>query len=293
MNVHETTLAVRKAKVLEFPGAPQPGSRLLVPKAHGSWALWLLPLFSGSVVGYVSTRDAALAPALWFLLLATAAFLIHQPLESLLGVSVLKVRSLREQRIAVFWVMGMTVVAAFGVFEVVRAQRTLVFAFGVVAGTCFTLSAVFSRRRVLRVPRQIVGALGLSATAAGSYYVITGRIDRTALLLWLAAWLFALGQIEYVQLRLHTANINSRRGRANAAWKVFSLHFILLTVAIVAAAAGLVPALCSVVFFPATIRLLAWVAGPRHPLRLHVLGFTELFQSVVFNALLTAAFLLH
>ena len=287
------TAPARKANVVEFPRIAPPHNRVLVPREHGSWALWLLPLLSGGIVGYFSAPGRTAAPILWFILVATAAFLIHQPLESLLGVSVLKLRSLREQQIAVFWVMGLTIIAAVGAFELVRLQRILVFVFALVGLGCFALGALFGKARSLRVPKQVVGALGLSATAAGAYYVTTGRIDRTALVLWLAAWVFAAGQIEYVQLRLRTAFVRSPSGKAIAGWRVGFLHLTLLAAAIISAATGLVPALFGLVFLPGTIRLFVWMATPPRPLRLYVVGFSELLQSVAFNALLTAAFLLR
>jgi hypothetical protein len=287
------TAPARKANVVEFPRVAPAHNRVLVPREHGSWALWLLPLISGGIVGYASSPEHAVAPILWFVLVAAAAFLIHQPLESLLGVSVLKLRSLREQRIAIFWVIGLTMVAAMGALELVRLHRILVFVFALVGLGCFALGALFGKTRSLRIAKQVVGALGLSATAAGAYYVTAGRIDRTALVLWLAAWFFAASQIEYVQLRLRTAFVLSPSAKAIAGWRVGFLHLTLLAAAIISATTGLVPTLLSLVFVPATIRLFIWMATSPRPLRLYVLGFSELFQSVVFNTLLTAAFLLR
>jgi hypothetical protein len=287
------TAPAKKANVVEFPRVVEAHNRVLVPREHGSWALWLLPLISGGIVGYASSPDHAVAPILWFVLVAAAAFLIHQPLESLLGVSVLKLRSLREQRIAVFWVMGLTMAAAVGVIELLRLQRGPVFVFALVGLGCFALGALFGKTRSLRVAKQVIGALGLSATAAGAYYVTAGRINRTALVLWLAAWFFATSQIEYVQLRLRTAFVRSSSAKAIAGWRVGLLHLTLLAAAITSAATGIVPTLFSLVFIPATIRLYVWMSTSPRPLKLYVLGFSELFQSVVFNTLLTAAFLLR
>ena len=280
------------AKVLEFPPGAQSKSRFLLPREHGSWALWLLPLISGGIVGYVATPAGAVAPSLWLLLVAFSAFMLRQPLEALLGISVFRLRSLEEQRIAVYWVMGLTVVATLGILELLLLQRSLILVLGLAALLCFGLSALCRQRRALRIPKQIIGALGLSVTGAGAYYVTAGHIDRTALLLWLGAWLFAVSQIEYVQLRLRTANIKSRLGKAAAGWKVAVLHLALLGAGIVAAIIGL-PTALAVAFVPATARMFTWMFRPLRPLKLYVLGFSELFQSVAFNALLTAAFLVR
>jgi YwiC-like protein len=282
--------AREKAKILRFPDLTPNEKRLLLPREHGSWALWLLPLMSGGVVGFAGAAHAATAPALWFSLVAIAAFLIHQPLESLLGVSVVRVRSVEEQRVAVFWVMGLTAVTVLGVFELLRLRRELVLLFGVAAVACFALAAVCGRVRALRIPKQLVGSLGLTSTVAGAYYGTTGRVDRTALVLWLVFWLFAAAQIEYVQLRLRTANARSRREKVKAGWRVCLLHLLLPAGATAAAAALNAPRMIAWAFVPAVIRIFAWMFGRARPLKLYVLGFSELAQNIIFAALLTAAF---
>ncbi len=289
----EITTTAAKAKILRFPSVTPNEKRLLIPREHGSWALWILPLISGGMVGFAGAPRTATAPALWFCLVASAAFLIHQPLESLLGVSVFKLRSLREQRTAVFWVMGLTVMVVLGAIALLQLQRGLVLVFGLAALGCFALAALFGRARSLRIAKQLIGALGLTSTAAGAYYVTTGRVDRTALELWLACWLFAAGQIEYVQLRLRTAYARSRRDKVKSGWQVCFLHLLLPAAAITAVAALQLPRLAALVFVPAVIRIFVWMFGPIRPLKLYVLGFSELFQNMIFAALLTAAFLVR
>ncbi|HKV91330.1 MAG TPA: YwiC-like family protein [Candidatus Angelobacter sp.] len=294
MNAQETAVPLPESpKVLRFPEPSQSDLRLVVPREHGAWALWLLPLISGGIAGYFSAPRSAVAPALWFSLVAVCAFLVHQPLETLLDVSVLRLRSLHEQRVAVFWVMGLTAMASLGVLELLRLHRGLIFVFAGMALSSFALGALFGRTRSLRVSKQHVGALGLTSTAAGAYYVTTGRIDGTALLLWLATWLFASSQIEYVQLRLHTANVNSRLRKIKAGWKVCFLHLLLLGAAISIQAVTKTAPLFNLLFVPAAVRLVVWMLRPARPLRLYLLGMSELFQSILFNALLTGAFLMH
>jgi hypothetical protein len=294
MNVRGKAIALHESpKVLRFPEQSKSDLRLVLPREHGSWALWLLPLISGGIVGYYSAPHSALAPVLWFSLVAICAFLIHQPLEGLLGVSVVRLRSLHERRIAVFWVMALTALGMLGILELVRLHRALIFVFAAAALACFALGALFGRTRSLRVSKQHVGALGLTLTAAGAYYITTGRIDNTAFLLWLAAWLFASSQIEYVQLRIRTANAKSRLQKIEAGWKICFLHLLLLgTVTSVQAATEASP-LVALLFVPAALRLAVWMLRPARPLRLYVLGVSELCQSVLFNVLLAAAFLVH
>jgi YwiC-like protein len=294
MHVHgQIAASARSAKVLEFSRMAQPTSSLLVPREHGSWGLWLLPLISGAVVGCVFDPHAALAPVLWFGLAAASAFLIYQPLESLLGLSLVKTRSERQQRTALIWIIVLMITAVCSVLELLHLQRFLVLLIGVVASGCFGMRSLLGRSRRVRVLKQLIGALGLSSTAAGAYYAATGRMDRTALLLWLASWLFAVGQIEYVQLRLRSAQVRSRRQKALNSLPVSVFHLLVLGIAIAAGMAHAAPLLLGLTFIPAVIRLAVWIIRSWRPLGVHILGISELAQGIVFNGLLIAALLVQ
>jgi hypothetical protein len=169
--------------------------------------------------------------------------------------------------------------------------RGLVLVFGLTALGCFALAALFGRMHALRGPRQLIGALGLTSTAAGAYFVTTGSVDRKALALWLACWLFAVGQIEYVQLRLRMAHARSQRDKLKAGWPVCFLHLLLLAAAITSGAALVTPRFLVLAFVPAVVRAFAWMLGAVRPLKLYVLGFSELLQNIVFTTLLTVVFL--
>ena len=292
MNAQGKIATAPTGKVLVFPSPSKPTIRLLVPREHGTWGLLVFPLISGSLVGYYGP-NGALKPALWFLLAALSAFLIYQPLESLLGLSLVKTRTQRQQRIAILSVIALAVIATAGVLELFDLHRGLVLAFGLAALGCFGVRLLLGSSRSMRVPKQVIGALGLSSAAAGAYYAATGLIDRTGILLWLASWLFAVGQIEYVHLRLATAQVRSRRQKARSSLAVCFLHLLMIGASIVAAFAGFAPLLLAVAFVPSMIRLSIWLVRTWRPLGVHILGVSELLQGLLFNILLIGAFLFH
>lgn len=280
-------------KVLAFPARSQPNIRLLVPREHGTWGLLLFPLISGAIVGYAANPDASLKAALWFLLTALSAFLIYQPLEAVLGFSLVKARSRRQQRMAIISVIALAMIATAGVLELFHLQRGLVLVIGLAALACFCVRLLLDSSRRMRVPRQLIGALGLSSTAAGAYYAASGRIDRTSILLWLASWLFAVAQIEYVHLRIGTAQVRSRREKLRSSLSVCFLHLLMIATFITAALAGLAPSLLALSFLPSIIRLGIWLARPWRPLGIHILGASELLQGLLFNILLVGAFVVR
>jgi uncharacterized membrane protein len=293
MNAQDKLAAAPAQKIMEFPIRSQPNIRLLVPREHGTWGLLLFPLISGAIVGYNASPNASLKAAFWFLLTALSAFLIYQPLESLLGFSLIKARSQRQQRIAIISVIALAVSATAGVLELINLHRGLILGFGLAALACFCVRLLLGNSRTMRVPRQLIGALGLSSTAAGAYYAATGRIDRTSILLWLASWLFAAGQIEYVHLRISTAQVRSRRQKLRISLSVCFLHLLMIGALVAAAFAGLAPTLLALAFVPSIIRLVVWLARPWRPLGVHILGVSELLQGLLFNVLLISAFVIR
>ena len=284
-----STRSARTAKILQFP---QPQTRkLLVPREHGSWGLWLLPLITGAVVGAATNPGPSDGTILWFCAGFAAAFLAYQPLEALLGISPLKTRTPEEKQLAATWVILAGFVATVSAVQLIIAGRGHVLLFALLAAACFALRTLFSKLRALRSTRQILGALALSSTGAASYYVIAGKIDRTALVLWGASWVFAAAQIEYVQLQMHTAGARSRAEKARAGWKVYLFHLALLIITIAAAVTGHAPALLALIFIPAMARLVFWALSRPRKIDFYLLGFSELLQSVTFSSLLMIAFL--
>ncbi len=285
----------RTARVLSFPHTQM--QKLLLPREHGSWGLWALPLVSGAMVGWLSGRQLAPASSslalFWFCLAAACAFLIYQPLEVLLDLSPVKARSHADRRLAWSWILTTTVVGMLSVVQLARLGRGRVLLFAALGLACFGVRWLFGKTRALREGKQIVGALGLTSAAAGAYYVTTGRIDATALLLWGASWLFASGQIEFVQLCIRTTPARSRMEKFAAGRKVFFLHVLLVLASIAAALAGLVSILLGIAFIPAMLRLIAWGAARPHKINFHLLGFAELSQSFLFSGLLVAAFVVR
>ena len=108
-----------------------------------------------------------------------------------------------------------------------------------------------------------------------------------------ASWLFAAGQIEYVHLRISTAQVRSRWQKLRSGMAVCFLHLLMIGASVTAALAGFAPFLLALSFVPSLIRLSVWLARPWRPLGIHILGVSELLQGLLFNMLLIGAFLFH
>lgn len=281
--------APKPAKILHLPQSQT--TKLLVPREHGSWGLWLLPLITGAAVAIATHPGRSDGAIFWFCGASASTFLAYQPLEALLGISPLKARSPEEKQLVATWIIFTGFIAGTCALQLLIAGRGQVLLFALLAGACFAARTLLTRLRALRVMRQVIGALALSSTAAASYYVISGRVDLTAIVLWGANWMFAAGQIEYVQLRVHTVNVHSRAEKARSGWRVYLLHLAMILVTVIASATGYVPALFTLVFVPAIARLLVWTISQPAKTDFYALGFSELFQSVLFSSLLILSFI--
>ncbi len=264
---------------------------LVVPREHGAWGILLVPLFTGACVGLAQTPR--LLPVAWFTLAALALFWLRAPLEGWLGTTPLKAQTAAEKR--TLWIaslsLGTAAAICLGVLLVPGGNRGL-WLLGGLAGLAFAIQAGLKKLgRRFRMVAQLVGAVGLTSTAPGAYYVATGQLDARALALWLANWLFAGDQIHFVQLRIHAARAAGWKEKLRRGWLFFAGQFLMLLALGVAAGFGLLPWWTLAAFLPVLFRGLAWFPGPPEPLQVRRLGWSELSQSVIFGLLLVAAFL--
>ena len=264
---------------------------MVVPREHGAWGMLLVPLVTGAIVAAGSAINP-LALGL-FVIAALALFWLRTPVEAWTGTSVIKVHTHLERtgvlRVAV--VLLIIVIAAIAVlFRLGYSEGLLLL--GALGALSFVLQAVVKRLgRTGRMPAQIIGAIGLTSTAAGAYYVATGHLNLIAVSLWIANWLFAGNQVHFVQLRIHAGRASSTRDKVRQGSFFLIGQVVLLIVIGLLARLGLFPKFVVLAFVAAIFRGTAWFFRMSHPLDVHKLGFSELFQSILFGALLCAAFL--
>lgn len=263
---------------------------LVVPREHGAWGLLLVPLVTGACIGV--PHGSHLSGLLWFLTASIALFWLRTPVESWLGTSPMRVQSASERRTVINAAVAIGAIAALslaGLFWGGRNYGLLVV--GAVAGTAFALQGavkLFGRR--MRMAAQMIGAIGLTSTAAGAYYVTTGQLDERAAVVWAANWLFAGDQIHFVQMRLHNSRISGFAEKFSRARTFFLGQFAMLVVVTWVAGLGLVPAFAAIAFVPVVVRGVWWFFQKAEPLQLHWLGITELLHSITFAVLLIASF---
>lgn len=247
-----------------------------------------MPLVTGAAIGLLSGGSVAALPALC--IVALALFWLRTPIESWTGTSPIRARTPGEIRLVRNAAMALSAASAAGLAWLFWGGRNVALVWvGCVAGAAFLLQAALRRLwRGARTAAQMVGSAGLTSIAAAAYYVVTGRLDATAWTVWAANLLFALNQIQFVQLRIHAPREAGRREKLRAGADFLVAQFILMLVLAAAYARGALPLYAALAFVPLLLRGFAWFAtGPR-PLAIKAVGKSELVHSCVFGLLLIA-----
>ena len=264
---------------------------LTFPREHGAWGILLVPLIAGAAVGIASGgHGLSLVP---LTVLTLSLFCLRTPVESLLGTTPMKVQNAEERRAVIKFIVALSLVSASALLALFWQGRNLeLFLFGVVAGVTFCGQAILKKiSRNSRMAAQMAGAMGLTATAPAAYYVVTGRIDATALALWFVNWCFAGDQIHFVQLRIHAARANGMRERLVRGKGFFAGQVVLAVALAFAWRFGKIPGVAAFAFVPLLLRGFAWFFRKAEPLAVHKLGKGELTHAIVFGALTIVGFI--
>jgi hypothetical protein len=186
---------------------------LILPREHGAWGLLLVPMITGA--GVALHQASHIFPLILLLTAALALFWLRTPLESLLGTSAMRAQTLEESHTLRSIIVLLASIAAVTLAGLLWAGRNAgLWPLGAAVAAAFIAQAVLKKLgRRTRMLSEMVGTIGLTASAPAAYYVITGEFNATAWMLWLANILFAGDQIHYVQLRIHTAKIQGFRAK--------------------------------------------------------------------------------
>ncbi len=197
-----------------FPLLPRSrGRSFFLPREHGAWGMLLVPLVTGAAAG--NPRGERIIWILLFAAVALGLFCLRTPVEAWLGISPLRPQNDAERKLIYysFYIYASVAGSALAVL-ILWAHAYGLLLLGAVAAMAFLLQAVLKQLgRETRMNAQLTGAIALSSTSAGAYYLATGHFGPTAIIIWLANWLFAANQIHFVQLRIHSARRHDDRGK--------------------------------------------------------------------------------
>lgn len=242
-------------------------SSLQLPKEHGSWGMFFIPLVLGLVIGGEWQWRTAL-----FTIAATAAFLAREPF----------MMAWRGWRRNAESGRAPTMVAIYGVLALVAGLPLVpmypwLAALGAAGGALYAWHAEASMRGEGRSAGVEVLAIATSMlTAPAAYYVATGRLDGTALVLWLAVFGYFASTVFYVKMRLTSSRARSIVVKEKARRECVAVHSVV-AIGILA-----LPPLAALGYLPAIARAFWYALRPTEQVNLKQVGWTEVVYSLVF-----------
>lgn len=266
------------------------GRSFVLPREHGAWGMLLVPLLTGAAAG--NPRGERVIWIFLFAAVALGLFCLRTPVEAALQISPGRPQNDAERRLIHYFIYIYASVAGSALvvlFCWAHAYGLLLL--GAAAAIAFLLQAVLKQLgRETRMNAQLTGAIALSSTSVGAYYLATGHFGPIAAMIWLANWLFAANQIHFVQLRIHSARALTS-GEKLLQGKGFLIHqaFLLLFLGLIWRA-GWLPGLILAAFAPLLVRGFAWFLESPRPLRVHRLGVSELLYAIVFGMVFIVGF---
>jgi len=180
--------------------------KLFLPREHGGWFLFLVPLAVGlGVAGEWNSRGLAFVAA------ALALFLARQPLT-------LAIQSWHGKRtradlpalLAWLAVYAALVAAAAGVL-LARERLWGLLPLGAVGVGLLALQLwAAAARRARTLWSEVIGTGGLALAAPGAHYAATGAWSVTALALWALMAMIGVGGVLYSRWRLRRRRLAAR-----------------------------------------------------------------------------------
>ena len=262
----------------------------MIPKEHGGWAMLLIPYVIG-----LGVAERIGLESLLFLAGILLVFLASEPLSVL-------VKSLRgkgpnnRRDSALRWLLIYLFLAGLvSVTVILLYGRWWLILFGVLGLTSLGLQGFVESRRMDRtITGELVGALGLSLSAPGVYYVTLGDLGQIAFLLWLLSSLHSMGSVLYVNLRLrhHIARGKCTGLRDRLALSKNTIVFLVILVAVLVGLGylGHVPLLALAAFIPLVYKAVRAIYRASPSFSFKRVGLLELASSAVFAAVLIMSY---
>jgi len=249
------------------------GLRSYLPKEHGSWGMFFIPLILGVAVGGGWSWRILI-----FIVAAAAAFLAREPFMAAWRAWRRGTDPGSARRTAAMFVL--TAGLAGGVLVVSYPWLALP---GLLGGVVYCWHAEAGMKGEGRsMTAELLAVATSMLVSPAAYYVSSGRLDRTALLLWVLCFAYFASAVFYVKMRLLFAR-QRKPGPADCARRQCLLYHLALAGCLVALSLSVSP-LVLVGFAPILARAFYYVARPSMQASLKQIGWSEVVLSFVFLA---------
>lgn len=246
-----------------------------LPREHGAWALLYGPFALALVAGGVFHAGVVL-----LLVSVTSLFLAHEPLSKLARTRHRNVS--REQSES--WKKWLAIYAAVFILTasllLVVFQKWLLIPLGI--GIVLLLSlhlGLVSGRQERHIYGELVGVLGLTATAPAVYYVARGELEP-GIRLWVLALLYFLSGLFYVRMRI--SRITRRKEAGSRFSQFLAYHLLLPAVLVAGTVGGWIQPLLAFAYIPALVRAFLGIRPSKGKPNIKRIGYMEVAHTILF-----------
>jgi hypothetical protein len=258
-------------------------AHLKLPKEHGAWAMFSVPMITGILVARSPSWPVV------FLALSTTFLFIARESLVVWWRSRQRGRSHREAQLRLAIYLGLA--ALFGAPLVFVARLFGLIPFGAAA---LVLLLINMKQAEQLEERTIIGEMlaiiGMTMTAPAVHYAARGEWQMTALWLWALSALYFMSSVFYVKLRVLTAHARSDDHRRQIRRRCALYHGFLLSALVALTLTGNVNLFAVIAFAPALGRAFWHVLTPASHLNLRRVGVLEIVYSLVFLAFIALSF---
>ncbi|MDD5542528.1 MAG: YwiC-like family protein [Acidobacteriia bacterium] len=258
----------------------------MLPKEHGTWAMLLAPWIVGCGVARRFDHAAllSLAAILMFFLAQNQMMnwmrlhFANQPDSNALRRT--------ELLLLVFGLIGILIVSPLWVVD--KLHGLIYFA---LLALLLTAAALFlvQKKKDRSIAGQILAAAGLSLSAPLAYYSTSRTLDHNAGILWLVNFLFFLGGVFYVQMKIDALARRKSFQRLSDRFRFAAGTLVMDSLLVLVAFGSLrwssFSGWATLAFAPTAIQAIAGTIRLDHPAVLKRVGIISTIHSILFVAL--------
>jgi hypothetical protein len=259
------------------------------PKEHGTWAMLLVPWAIGcGVARQTDVKELLLFVAMLMFFLAQNQISNWRRLRFAISPDPLAFARVRNLFL-IFSVGGIGAALPL----ITLYHLTALFYFGVIAAALLIVTMILVDRKLDRsLAGQVLASAGLSMSAPLAYFVARGELERTAFELWALNFLFFLGGVFYVQLKIDAlvgkAELRSLVAKIKFAAPVLTLDATFLTLAFFTLQLGSISPWIILAFVPTTFQAIVGTLRLNHPAKLKRVGVISTVHSTLFALIVIA-----
>jgi YwiC-like protein len=244
----------------------------IIPREHGTWAMWIVPMLSAMLVTHFSARFVLL-----FVCFALF-YLAHRPILTL-------IKDRHRLGVEKFLLMVTTPAIVLAVFIVAAYRLPWLILFWGIELSLFVFSVkTFVRKDQRNFINELTILSALTLTAPAAYYTITGRIDEKVVQLFILNFLFFGGSVLYVKARIEL--LRSKGKLTNEVRKsriaIVLYYFILVAVVVLLYVFGSVSLLMLLGFVPMLLQVASGMSSNQTKVNFVRVGVALTAQSVIF-----------